>query len=683
MKKILGILSIPMMYAIFFLATKYISYVRFSWDLLFFVTIGIVFVSLHFFLDIKKMYEKMFQYRYLIGICIFLILVIGKYHGSSINIWNHYVQPSSWEGTNIIGVSRGIRSDEWLVSTPHILSQKWNGFSVENTLMGATSTDVSFYPRLVVKDYASIFYPQYLGFFFLDIERGFSFYWYLPIFALFFVSLELFMIITKKNKLYSTLGAFLIALAPPVLWWNSCSIILYGETALLVIYYFIQTNSKRKRLLLSILLGYIAVCYALALYPAWQIPYAYFFLLIFIWMIIKNKDKLKIKDSLYLLIPIFIVIISLVPLLLSSMDVIEIMTGTVYPGERHVTGGGDWRLLFTYFNTIYYPYTGLIGNPCEYCQYISLFPLPIILGIVSMVKNKKIDWFILLNCIFSILLTIWAIFPLPAILSEMTLMTATTVERAQLVVGYSSIFLLIYLISNCQQNIFEFSIKKHLIYGICAIMLSIIGCYISKVALGLFPGITNRYFSLISIIVFALLFYLLILNTKKTNIAFVIGMFIITLVSGALILPIAKGLDVIYEKPFSKKIQEIVKKDKDSVFAFVNDGVILSNYIIANGGKAINSTNYLPNLDLWHQLDSEEKYNDVYNRYAHVAMDLTEEETSFEIYYPDNIGLHLNYNDMCSIDIDYLVSSKELEAHELYDLSYSEDGVYIYITNCE
>ena len=565
MKKILGILSIPVMYIIFFLTTKYISYIRFSYDLLFLATIGIIFVSLHFFLDIKKMYEKMFKFRYLIGLAIFLILVIGKYHGSSINIWNHYIQPSSWEGNNVIGVSRGIRSDEWLVSTPHLLSQKWNDFSIENTLMGATATNVSFYPRLVVKDYASIFYPQYLGFFFLDIERGFSFYWYLPIFALFFVSLELFMIITKKNKLYSTLGAFIITLAPPVLWWNSCTILLYGEAALLVIYYLMQTNSKIKRLLLSVLLGYIAVCYALALYPAWQIPYAYFFLLVFIWMIIKNNDKLKIKDFLYLLIPIFIVIISLVPLLLSSMDVIEIMTGTVYPGERHVVGGGDWRLLFTYFHTPYYPYTGLIGNPCEYCQYISLFPLPIILGIVSMIKNKKIDWFVLLNCTFSTLLLIWAIFPLPGFLSEITLMTSTTVERAQLVLGYASIFLFIYLISNYEKSNFEFKLKNNLIYIVCAVILSIVCCCLSKQALGLFPGITNKYFSLISIVIFAFLFYLLMSNNKKTNIIFVISMFIVTLVSGALILPIAKGLDVIYEKPLSKKIQEIIKKKQKHI----------------------------------------------------------------------------------------------------------------------
>jgi len=63
MKKILGILSIPVMYVIFFLALKYIPFLKFSYDLLVFASIAIIFVSLHFFIDIKKLYETIFKFR--------------------------------------------------------------------------------------------------------------------------------------------------------------------------------------------------------------------------------------------------------------------------------------------------------------------------------------------------------------------------------------------------------------------------------------------------------------------------------------------------------------------------------------------------------------------------------------------------------------------------------------------
>ena len=152
-KKILGILSIPVMYFIFYLVVTKIVYFHFSYDLLFFATLAILFVSCHFFFDIKKMYEQIFKYRYIFGLGIFAILVIGGYHGSSMNFWNNYVSKSDnvneklQVSSNILGVSRGIRSDEWMVSTPNILSQATDSvnFSKTNSLINAKETDVSYY----------------------------------------------------------------------------------------------------------------------------------------------------------------------------------------------------------------------------------------------------------------------------------------------------------------------------------------------------------------------------------------------------------------------------------------------------------------------------------------------------------------------------------------------------------
>ena len=156
----------------------------------------------------------------------------------------------------------------------------------------------------------------------------------------------------------------------------------------------------------------------------------------------------------------------------------------------------------------------------------------------------------------------------------------------------------------------------------------------------------------------------------------------VTFVGCILIDTISKGLNIIYETPLAKEIQEIVKEDEDAVFITVDN--IFSNYILANGGAVINSTNYVPNLELWHSLDKDKKYEQVYNRYAHVHFNLTDQDTSFELLTTDSMMVNLNYDKICELDINYIVSGTELEIKEkYYNQIYNENDVYIYKTTCE
>lgn len=690
--RILGIISIPLMYIVFFLATRYISYLHFSYDLLFFATIGIIYVSLHFFLDIKKMYEWIFKFRYLIGATVFAVLVIGGYHGSSVSFWNNYIDKGVKveNDTPIIGIARGIRSDEWLVSTPYMLSQTNNAvnYSKYNDLINGKSNDVSFYPRLMVKDYAILLHPNHIGFLFLPIENAFSFWWYFDIFVAFFVAIELFMIITKGNKLYSTLGAFLLVIAPPIFWWNTCSYIMYGGAALLIINKFLNVKKIYSKVILSALLGWVAACYVTIMYPAWMIPYAFLFVILFIWLLIENKNKLKWKYLLYLIITALICGGLFLPLYINSKEVVEIVSNTVYPGARTWYGGGNWRLLFTYISDMFYPYIK-IDNPCEYCQYLSLFPIPIFMGVYYLIKNKregkKIDWFLLLTSVFAILLTIWCIFPLPKFISKITLLTMSTGDRAQLVVGYTCIFMMIYMLSKYEKDKIktEKLIDKS-IYGLIATLVCLISLWLSfGVIDSAFPNCINIKINIISLIIFIPIFYFLLKNNKKTNFILFLLLMSVTLFSSVLIQPITKGLNVMFEKPFAREIQSIVEQEKDAKFLTVDRSIIVQNYVLANGGKSINSTNYVPNLELWHKLDLNKKYDEIYNRYAHVQVKLTDQDTSFELIQSDAIRLNLNYNDICVTEANYLVSTIPLDEHlEYYKEIYDENDMYIYKTTC-
>ena len=116
-------------------------------------------------------------------------LVLFKYNGSSVECWDKYIEPEYKISEQVIlGVVRPIRSDEWLVSTPFILSQATDRvkFSSNNTLLSARDNLVTLFPNLPSFDISMLSMPNFVGFLFLYSERAFSLYWYLPYFVLFF-----------------------------------------------------------------------------------------------------------------------------------------------------------------------------------------------------------------------------------------------------------------------------------------------------------------------------------------------------------------------------------------------------------------------------------------------------------------------------------------------------------------
>ena len=688
-KIIFSIIYLFIVYGMFLFLCKKLSFVDFSIDLALLFTIFNVFVLCHVFIDIKKLYDFIYKKRYLLGIIALLILVIGKYNGSSIMLWNNYIQPEYHvKNSVILGTPRGIRSDEWLVSTPLNLTQesRYIDNATYNDILGAHENLVTLYPNLPSRDISILSTPNNLGYLFLDAERAYSLSWYLPYFILFFATFEMFMILTKGHKLYSLTGSILITLSPVVQWWQSANIIAYGSLAIVLFYYLINADNWKKKLLLSLIFGYTGYLYIMCMYPAWQVPYAYVYLILLIWIIRDSKDKIHFRDLLYLF-PIFIVIA--IPILIifkQNTEVLNIINSTVYPGARMSTGGGEWRTLFTYVLDIFYPYKRHLTNPCEFSQYLSLFPIPIIYSIYLMIKNKKGDLFLILSDIVLICLTIWVVFPLPEIISKLTLIYMSTEVRAQVAIGYLSVIEIIYILNYYESKKKDsLLIKKNIPKLVLAFIIICLTVKVSNIVIELnFPGFVGILTNAVSILVFVPIMFLFIHNNKKTNFVLSLMFIGVSFIAGFLVSPINKGLDIFYEKPLAKEVNKLVSQNNDAVFMSVDDSIITANYLAVNGAKTINTTNYIPNLELYHKLDPESRYDEVYNRYEHIAVKLVDTQTKFNLIQPDCIEIELNKKDICKIGVDYLVYNGEVNNYlNEYEKIYDEYNTSIYKTSCK
>ena len=401
---------------------------------------------------INKIGEFIYKYRFIIAIIILAVGVLCEISGSSISSWNSILQTGITGDVDLLyGTPRSIRSDEWAVFMPMIFSQCLNGFEYFSEAIRGDLTDVFMIYGLPVMNLMQIFRPFLMGFLFLGISKGLSFFWLSRLIALFLVTFEFCMILSKKDKALSFIGALLVTFSPQIQWWfavnGTAELFVFGELAVVLLYKYMNTESFKKRLVILFFMIICAGGYMLILYPAWQIPLFYVFLVLAIWIIIENRKNCKInkKDIISIILAILIFAGCMGYIFTKSIDTIKTITSTVYPGGRISLGGYGKDRFFSYPMNIFLPEKDidLKTTTSESAVMFGLFPIGIIISIIAMIKNKKMDLSIILLEIIHVFLCIYIVSGFPEILSKLTLMGNTVPERAFIAIGFIDILVLI------------------------------------------------------------------------------------------------------------------------------------------------------------------------------------------------------------------------------------------------
>ena len=132
-------------------------------------------------------------------------------------------------------------------------------------------------------------------------------------------------------------------------------------------------------------------------------------------------------------------------------------------------------------------------------------------------------------------------------------------------------------------------------------------------------------------------------------------------------------------------MQEIREKEPDAIWISENCEFQVSNYMVANGLRTLDSTSVYPNLEFFQKLlgenAKEQEYN--YNRYAHHVVFLTNEETHLTLEQTDKSVWHINPKDLEKLGIDYILSNRNIYdldfiEPEMFENVYSEDNVHIF-----
>lgn len=641
------------------------------------------FISLHFVFDIKQMYNWMFKKRWILAGVILLFLVLNKFHGDSLAVYDELIQPGMGSEfvQPLVGEVRKIRSDEFLVNTPNQLAATFDHkFGKYNqvargtkTLNGINGVYLGF--ETIGRSPFQFMYAM------LGTEYAFSFCWYAPIILSFMVALELMYIISKQNKLISVMGASLQIFSAFFMWWGFPSFLLWSQASIVCAYYFIQSNSKKKKIILGLGVAIAFANYVLTLYPAWIVPMGFVSICFLAYIIYENwikiKEFKKFEWYVILLSGLFSAII-IISYLRLNIEYVTAIMNTVYPGKRSSTGGFSLQKIFYYVQSFLYGSKD-IANASETSVFLSLFPIPFLMTLYCWMKEKKKDILTGGLLLVSTVFLIYSTCGLPSIISKVTLLNYTTPDRLIDIIGLIQIYFIVLLLTR-YYNMKKLPIKTGVLFGSATAILCL---FISH---RYFPGYLSLKWMIVSGFVIAILCTCIMINTTEKLRNFIcycmIGISITTSIN---VRPISKGLDSLTSKPVANEINKIVDESKNEKWIAYGNSIMLSGYLIACGAPTINSTNIYPNLELWKKLDYHERYEQIYNRYAHVMFEFTDKDTSFNIGQTQDImKVELSYKDLKKTDASYILAVDELDIQNQYiklDKIYEENNCYIYKIN--
>jgi hypothetical protein len=283
-------------------------------------------------------------------LALFLIATACKINGSSIGIWSAILHDPATADSLLLSTPKSIRSDEWLVWTPSMLSQANHipPFPVENESLGAGKSTLLM--NLPARHYSMFFRPQLYGFFFLDTATAYAWYWNMKIFGLIAAMFLLLRKLMGNNTGLALGGSLWVFLSGFVQWWFSCPPMLpemLASWALVLVGIMTILTSQKPWVKVCTAIGVIicALNFAFCMYPPFQIPLVYLGMVVLAgWLWERRNKKLPLhldRVAVACLLGAGIIIAGVFgAFLVECKPTLDLVAATSYPGARgHGTAG--------------------------------------------------------------------------------------------------------------------------------------------------------------------------------------------------------------------------------------------------------------------------------------------------------------------------------------------------------
>jgi hypothetical protein len=569
----------------------------------------------------------------------FALGLVFKINFSSLALWDSYLGGNNPTQQGILfGTPKGIRSDEWMLGVPWVMSQVNSNpaFSTQNPAVGAETA--SLLVGLPTEHWSAIFRPALWGYYFLDLERGFSWHWMFRTFGLFVALAVFFRFALSCSMLVSLTGAGWIYFSAFNQWWlASVSEIIFSFLLTCIGFSAVFKSNSILRLAFSselLLLGIVG--FGLTLYPPFQVPLFYLGLCLIPFLLPKNINNEPVSSTIKIAVLISTALTSVALLylfLVDNKETVSLMQSTVYPGQRLSFGGGYnlSRYFSGFFDSIYseglYPQS--YGNVCEASSFLLLWPISLLIACLSRQSGFLIKSLPLI--VYLIFASIWVSFGTNPLLAKLTLWSMVPSNRALIGLGIGSIIYSILVIDRVKKP------TTILVVLLCVIFVTLLWDFLHKFQALPIRSMSNQEFNFV--IASSILILVSLISSSRTLLAASILFGVVY--PNSSINPVMSGMDSIVKSAIYQAVQSI-DTDKSEKWA-VYGSPIVPQIVKAAGAKVINGALYAPDLESLRVFDPEGKYIDIYNRYSHVTLN--------QVIEGQPLRFHLHQADTWQLDI--------------------------------
>ena len=632
----------------------------------------------------RRFLHALHTYRWWIGCSLIIVFTLLRISGSSLAFISNHIGGEPYKGT-LFGIPRSIRSDEWSVFTPLAFSQAYSGYSRISSIPEASSIDMTMIFGQPAWALATFFRPFLWGFMLFGSDRGLAFFWCARLVVLLLVSYEFGRWLTKDNRQLATAYGVLVGLAPIVQWWfainSTAEALIFGQAAVLLFRGYLRANSKLRIWLLAMAAMYCLGGFALVLYPPLQIPLAYVYGLLVIWLIIccHRDERLPNRSLLSMIVPIAVAFVALLICILAVIytfrQAILTVFSTVYPGSRISHGQGLLPYLMDYTANLFMPLEEhqVIPNAPERAMFFSLFPIGLILSIWTLLKKR--DGLIALLLVCDLFFMIYGLFGFPDWLCHISLMGRTTIGRVKFALGFIDLILLFRSLSLLHTDESDealliasekASAKTRLLRN--AILAIVTAALLIGATVLLSPAYPLRKIYLVSLMSLLIIMLLAVfewISGRGYASRLFLSSVLIVVLAGFCVNPIQQGSQSIREGPFVdmalKEVSRIHNSANDRPTVFITDDSIHGQALIANGIPTVNSVNVYPQLKRWHTIDPQHTSEWIYNRYAYVNIDFTNTGSpTFKLAAPDRMIVSSPVKDLHKIGVTHVLTGRDL-----------------------
>jgi hypothetical protein len=573
-----------------------------------------------------------------LGLTLLLFLnVLLNLNGSSSAMWRFLADDRLPDRGLLFGTAKDVRADEWMQQTPWMLNQAAAEppFQTRNPNVGDGATGLLV--NLPIRHWTTLFRPQFWGFFILDVEHAFPWYWNLKWYVLVVGSFLLFRIIARGRVLATVAGTLLVFFAPYMQWWYSTGAALPEIVGLAFLGVWAFHVIRRARTRPGIILAAATLLFAVqnfiyCCYPRFQIPLLYFALIAALWLALTTRLRVGHRVLRYAcLAAVLGLLVICSAFWYGEVGATLRMTSQLeYPGKVFSTGGDfAWARFFIPFlqfgmTEFHFP-AGLV-NASNAAGFVLL--LPFVAVVLASRRRAWRDPFVLVMLCFAGAVGYFMVIGIPAALAKYSGWSLVYSTRGILPAGLALIACLVRVLGwppSRRAMPAGFRLGLALLFAAAwwfclAVVNQQHGQFVSA---GVVIA-TAAYLAAISV--------LLVGRTQWLATALLVAPIV---AANAFVNPIGRGLPGFYESETFRELRSFAGQDHRSRWLVIGhdrrSGYI--PYLVkAAGGNVLSGIRCNPDMAVFEVLDPERKKFNVWNRFAVVT---------YERSPNDQIGLTL------------------------------------------